>query len=219
MKNLKAIPHLPLVEGQRYEESSWRRFNGSNRATLGECHPHQIIFKLMINIYKSVLLYRKHIWIIVRRRNEDYEFRGPGPKPIVHRPSHLHNGSHLRPRTVPVVRFVHVLCCVAFLSTLLSFSLSRYTTVCLARCIHLALTLVVDNERGGVASSLAQRWASSFDISRYCFSRATASCLCEPKLDSIPNLDCFLLTRLNCPNECNRLCRCLTYILDPRSVR
>lgn len=53
-----------------------------------------------------------------------------GPKPIVHRPSHLHNGSHLRPRTIPVVRFVHVLCCVAFLSTLLSFSLSRYTTVC-----------------------------------------------------------------------------------------
>lgn len=90
-------------------------------------------------------------------------------------------------------------------------------TLQFAQCIHLALTLVVV-ERGGVPPSLVQRWASSFDISRYRFSCATASCLCEPKLDSIPNPDCFLLTRLNCPNECNRLCRCFMYILDPRSV-
>lgn len=47
------------------------------------------------------MLYRKHIWIIVRRIGMGImNSRGPAPKPIVRRAlSHLHNGSYLRPRS------------------------------------------------------------------------------------------------------------------------
>ena len=152
----------------------------------------------------------------MRRRNEDYEFKGPGPKPIVRRLSHLHNGSHLRPRSLfSVLPLVHALSpSFPFFSFFLSLSLSssRIAAVCPSRFNVSQSWPRTRRIRRRFHLLSPQRWPSSFDISRYRFSRATASRLCEPKLDSIPNPDCFLLARLNCPNECNRLCRCLTYV-------
>lgn len=60
------------------------------RAQAPTIHPHivqcyamqyQIIFKLMINIYKSVLLYRKHIWIIVQAWGMGIMNSGPSARP------------------------------------------------------------------------------------------------------------------------------------------
>lgn len=181
--------------------------NSDRSRGLAECHPHQIIFKLMINIYKSVLLYRKHIWIIVRRIGMGImNSRGPAPKPIVRRAlSHLHNGSYLRPRSFSLFLDKHH--AYHHSSPLFSpFPLSLSLPLCSLspsqqsslspppRSSCEAISLEPRFERTTIPPSLARRWPLHRSTSL-----ATAS-LCEPKLDSIPNPDCFLL----CPPKLSK---------------
>ena len=88
---------MPAVGDKKSGSPSLRE--EESRCPRGECHPHQIILKLMINIYGSVLLHRKtYLDHCAQSYNcaVDYGFKG-GPGRAWRRhivwPSHFHNGS------------------------------------------------------------------------------------------------------------------------------
>lgn len=156
--------------------------NSDRSRGLAECHPHQIIFKLMINIYKSVLLYRKHIWIIVRRIGMGImNSRGPAPKPIVRRAlSHLHNGSYLRPRSFSLFLDKHhayhhssPLFSPFPLSLSPSLFLIPFTAILsLSLLVAVARPSRSNQDSNGLDSTFSRPKVASppFDISRYRFS-------------------------------------------------
>lgn len=200
-------------ERERNSEANSDRSRG-----LAECHPHQIIFKLMINIYKSVLLYRKHIWIIVRRIGMGImNSRGPAPKPIVRRAlSHLHNGSYLRPRSFSLFLDKHH--AYHHSSPLFSpFPLSLSPSLFLIPFNPLSLPPRSSCE----AISLEPRFERTrFHLLSPEGGLSTVRHLSLPLLFVSSNstrsrtLIVFSFARLNCPNECNRPCR-LHYVRPP----
>lgn len=174
----------------------------------------------MINIYKSVLLYRKHIWIIVRRIGMGImNSRGPAPKPIVRRAlSHLHNGSYLRPRSFSLFLDKHH--AYHHSSPLFSpFPLSLSPSLFLipfTAILSLSLLVAVARPSRSNQDSNGPR----FHLLSPEGGLSTVRHLSLPLLFVSPNstrsrtLIVFSFARLNCPNECNRPCR-LHYVQPP----